>query len=55
MKRLVWILLTVEVALIACVLTRVVTGDLAVLLPVVNTVLLIWGAAKLRRKPSCCR
>ena len=54
-KRLVWVLLAAEVVLLACALTRAMSGDLPVLLLAVNSVLLIWGAAQLRRKPSCCR
>jgi hypothetical protein len=54
-KWLVRILLTIEAALLGCALTKVIAGDTAVLWLAANSVVLIWSAARLRRKPSCCR
>ena len=54
-KFLTWILLALEVVLVVGALTRSVAGDIAVLLLAMNSVLLIASAARLRRKPSCCR
>ena len=55
MKWLVIILLAVEAALVVCALCRVIGGNAAVLLLAVNSVLLLWSAARWRAKPSCCR
>jgi hypothetical protein len=55
MKWLVFVLLAVEAALLGCVLARAMASNLAVLLLAGNSVLLIWCATRLRRKPSCCR
>jgi hypothetical protein len=55
MKWLVYLLLAVEAALVAGVLSRALGGDAAVLLLAANSVLLIWSATRWRRKPSCCR
>ena len=55
MKWLVYLLLAAEAALLGCALTRVIASNLAVLLLAGNSVLLIWSATRLRRKPSCCR
>ena len=54
-KWVMWVLLAVEAGLVAGVLSRAVADDTAVMLLAANSVLLIWGAARLRRKPSCCR
>jgi hypothetical protein len=53
-KRVVWVLLATEAALVACVLSHT-AANLVVLLLAANSVLLIWGAARLRNKPSCCK
>jgi len=55
MKWLVYILLAAEMVLVVCTLTRTIESNLAVLLLAGNSVLLIWTATRLRRKPSCCR
>jgi hypothetical protein len=55
MKVFVYVLLAVEAVLVVCTLTRVVESNLAVLLLAGNSVILIWAATRLRRKPSCCR
>jgi hypothetical protein len=55
MKRLVYFLLAVEAALLACALSRAIGGNLAVVLLAANSVLLLWSAARWRRKPGCCR
>jgi hypothetical protein len=63
MRRLVWILLAVEAALLICALTQTLRGNAAVLLLAANSVLLLWsfkfarGRAlrAARNKPSCCR
>ena len=52
---LVCLLLAAEAGLVGCALAKVISGETAVLLVAFNSVLLIWGAARLRRKPSCCR
>ena len=66
MRRLVYILLAVEAALLGCALSGShlgkAAGNAAVLLLAVNSVALIWCARSARsrsahkgRKPSCCR
>jgi hypothetical protein len=55
MKWVVFILLAAEAVLVACALTQAIASNLAVLLLAGNSVLLIWSATRLRRKPSCCR
>jgi hypothetical protein len=55
MKWLVYILLAAEAVLVECALTRAIASNTAVLLLAGNSVLLIWYATRLRRKPSCCR
>lgn len=55
MKLLVYILLAAEALLIGGVLSRIFAGNAAVLLLALNSVGLIAGARKLRKKPSCCR
>lgn len=55
MKWLVYVLLATEAVLVGCALTQAISNNLAVLLLAGNSVLLIWGATRLRRKPSCCR
>jgi hypothetical protein len=55
MKWLVYILLALEVLLVGCAVAKTLSSNLAVLLIAGNSVLLIWCAARLRRKPSCCR
>jgi hypothetical protein len=54
MKWLVYLLLAAEAVLVACALTQTIASNLAVLLLAGNSVLLIWFATRLRRKPSCC-
>lgn len=55
MRRLLWILLAVEAALVFCALKGTLIGNAAVVLLVANSVLLIWSFARWRRRPSCCR
>jgi hypothetical protein len=55
MKWLVYLLLAVEMVLLACALSHAIASNLAVMLLAGNSVLLIWFATRLRRKPSCCR
>jgi len=55
MKRLVCFLVAVEAVLLACALSGTMGGSLAVLLLAANSVLLLWSAARWRRRPSCCR
>jgi membrane protein implicated in regulation of membrane protease activity len=66
MRRLVYILLAVEVALLVCALSGSLlgkaAGNAAVLLLAANSVALIWCAKTVRsrvarkgQKPSCCR
>jgi hypothetical protein len=55
MKKLVYLLLAVEAALLVCALSRAMGGNLAVLLLAANSVLLLWSATRWRRKPGCCR
>jgi hypothetical protein len=55
MKLVVFILLAVEALLVAFAMTKNLSGDSAILLLAGNSVLLIWAATRLRRKPSCCR
>ena len=55
MRRLLWILLAVEAALIICALKGVLNGNAAVVLLAANSALLIWSFARWRRRPSCCR
>lgn len=50
-----YILLAAEAVLIGCALSRTLESNLAVLLLAGNSVLLIWSATRLRRKPACCR
>ena len=54
MKWLGCALLAAEVLLVAGVM-KPIGGNIAVLLLALNSVLLIWFASRLRRKPSCCR
>jgi hypothetical protein len=58
MRRLFWILLAVEAALLICALTQRLRGNVAaVLLLAANSVLLLWSfkLRASRNKPSCCR
>ena len=67
MRRLIYILLVVEAALLGCALSGSALGKAAangaVLLLAANSVLLIWcvksvrsrAASKGRERPSCCR
>jgi hypothetical protein len=55
MKWLVYLLLALEAALVACALSRAIGGNLAVVLLAANSILLLWSATRWRRKPSCCR
>ena len=55
MKWLVYLLLAVEAGAAGCALSRAIGGNLAVVLLAANSVLLLWSAARWRRKPSCCR
>jgi len=55
MKWLMYILLVAEAVLVGCALTQAIGSNLAVMLIAANSVLLIWSATRLRRKPSCCR
>jgi hypothetical protein len=55
MKWVVFILLAAEAVLVTCALTQTIASNLAVLLLAGNSMLLIWSATRLRRKPSCCR
>jgi len=54
MKWLVGILLATEVVLVGCALTWATVSDVAVLLLAANSLVLIWSATRLRRRPSCC-
>jgi hypothetical protein len=55
MKWLVYVLLAIEAMLVGCAWAQTISSNVAVLLLAGNSVLLIWGATRLRRKPSCCR
>ncbi len=55
MKRLVYLLLAVEAVLVACALSGAIGGSLVVVLLAANSVLVLWSAARWRRKPGCCR
>lgn len=55
MKWVMYISLAAEAVLVGCALTQAIASDLAVLLIAANSVLLIWTAAQLLKKPSCCR
>ena len=55
MRRLLWILLAVEAALVFCALKHALGGNAAVMLLAANSVLLIWSIVRWRRKPSCWR
>ena len=55
MKWFVYTFLVLEAVLVGCAVSRAISGNLAVLLLAANSVLLIWTASHLRRKPSCCR
>ncbi len=55
MKKLGYILLVIEAVLAYCVIFQGLAGNAVILLLVCNSVLLIWTATRLRRKPSCCR
>jgi len=55
MKRLAYLVLMIELALAFCVVFEHMTGNTIILLLAANSVLLIWTATRLRRKPSCCR
>lgn len=55
MKWLAYVLLAVEVLLVRWALKQAVVSNLLVLLLALNSVLLIWSAARSRGKPSCCR
>lgn len=55
MRRLLWILLVVEAALVFCALKGALAGNAAVLLLAANSALLIWNFRRWRHKPSCCR
>jgi len=54
-RRLLWILLAVEAALVFCALKGALGGNAAVVLLAANSALLIWGFVRWRRRPSCCR
>jgi hypothetical protein len=55
MKRLFYILLAVEVVLAVCAWRHAISGNAAVLLLALNTVLLIFSAKRWLSTPSCCR
>ena len=55
MRRLLWILLVVEAALVLCALKGALGGNSAVVLLAANSALLIWSFKRWRSKPSCCR
>ena len=55
MRRLLWILLAIEAALVFCALKGSLGGNVAVLLLAANSALLIWAVKRSRSKPSCCR
>jgi K+ transporter len=55
MRRTVYVLLAIEALLLIAALARLIAGNAGVLMLAVNSVLLIWAATRLRRKPSCCR
>jgi len=55
MKRLGYILLVVEAVLGFCVIFEGMASNAIILLLSCNSVLLIWTATRLRRRPSCCR
>jgi hypothetical protein len=55
MKVTASVLLASELVLTAWVMLQSAPGNLAVLLLACNTVLLLWAATRLRRKPFCCR
>jgi hypothetical protein len=54
-RRLLWILLVVEAALVFCALKGALGGNAIVLLLAANSALLIWSFQRSRRKSSCCR
>ncbi len=55
MRWLVYILVATEAVLIGCAVSHKLESNSAVLLLAGNSVLLIWSATRMRRKPSCCR
>lgn len=55
MRWLLRALLAAEALLLAAVFLGRLAGNAAVLLLVANSVVLIWCAARWRRRPSCCR
>ena len=55
MKRLFYILLAVEAVLAVCAWRHAISGNAAVLLLALNTVLLIFSAKRWLSTPSCCR
>ena len=55
MRRLLWILLAVEAAVVFCALKGALGGNSAVVLLAANSALLIWTAKRRRGKRSCCR
>jgi hypothetical protein len=55
MKWLAYVLLAVEVALAFCVIFEGMASNAVILLLACNSVLLLWTATRLRRKPACCR
>jgi hypothetical protein len=55
MKWMVYVLLAVEAVLGVCTWSGALGENLAALLLVVNSGLLIWSLARGRGKPSCCR
>jgi hypothetical protein len=55
MKTLGIVLLAIEAVLAFCVIFEGMANNTIILLLVSNSVLLIWTATRLRRKPSCCR
>jgi len=55
LRWVVYILLALEAVLLGCALSHTFESNLAVLLLAGNSVLLIWSATRLRRKPACCR
>jgi hypothetical protein len=55
MKTLGFVLLAIEAVLAFCVIFEGMAGNTIILLLASNSVLLIWTATRLRRKPSCCR
>lgn len=55
MKKLGYVLLVIEAVLASCVIFQGLAGNAVILTLACNSVLLLWVATRLRRKPSCCR